>query len=253
VGFDQVSFAVPYLARVPILEGQREERAQRYRWFQIEHQGQRGWLREDFVTYEGDTSALDLPTDLYPSPMTLEQYWWVRGFNYPPDIDTSTFEHWGWDQGANTGEPVPCGPKGGLVVRSFQCRNCTPDRPSVLQHGLRLGDPRIFEDEGWGFGYGNFVIVRYLSDQLPESTQDALTARDFRGGHLFVMYAHLEKRQVEAGDELTRGQPIGTCGNTGNSEATHLHLEVRASRSENFSHWAALKDGLLDPVVLFRR
>jgi murein DD-endopeptidase MepM/ murein hydrolase activator NlpD len=52
---------------------------------------------------------------------------------------------------------------------------------------------------------------------------------------------------------LNGAATIGLCGNSGNSEATHLHLEIRASKSEQFTGWAALRQGLMTPGVLFKR
>lgn len=252
ITFARTGLFIERHTRLPLLEVQQELAGQHYRWFKVQYQGRDCWLREDLATYEGNTDPLGLPSDLYPAPLR-ENYWWVRGFNFPPYVDPSSVQHDGWDLGAPTGEPICGGPNGGLVVQSFQCAKCTPERPSTLMNGYSLGDARIFSDEGWGFGYGNFIIVRYLHDQLPNSTRDALAERGFPGGHLFVMYAHLERRLAEAGTTLTPGQQIATCGNTGNSEAAHLHLEVRASQDPQFTRWALIRSGVLDPVVLFKR
>lgn len=45
-----------------------------------------------------------------------------------------------------------------------------------------------------------------------------------------VVYLHLKKdgALVEVGDFVLPGDPIGLAGNTGNSEDTHLHIDVRA-------------------------
>lgn len=44
-----------------------------------------------------------------------------------------------------------------------------------------------------------------------------------------VVYLHLVKggADVKVGDQVLPGDPIGRAGNTGNSEATHLHIDVR--------------------------
>jgi hypothetical protein len=250
--FDRTGIVLERHSRYPILAVQQEQTGQKYRWFKLDAKGKQLWIREDLVTYEGDTTALGLPTDLYPAPMK-EKYWWVRGFNLAPNQDTSLVDHDGWDLGAAAGEPLYAGPNGGLVVKSFQCAKCTADRPSTLTQGYSLGDPSIFNDPGWGNGYGNYVIVRYTSDQLPKSTRDLLATKGFPGGAIFVMYAHMQTRMVEAGAVLTGGQQIGTCGNTGNSEAPHLHLEVRASKSPNFNEWYNIRSGIMDAVGLYKR
>jgi hypothetical protein len=238
--------------RYPLLDVQREMAGQNYRWFRVSAHGQQVWVREDLVTVEGDSSAFNLPTDLYPAPMN-EKYWWVRGYNMPPNKDNSLVDHDGWDLGAATGEPIWCGPNGGLVVKSFECVRCTPDRPSSKMHGFDIGAQAVVTDPGWGFGYGHYVIVGYTHDQLPPSTRSLLASKGFPGGAIFVMYAHLATRSVTEGHKLVGGQQIGTCGNSGNSEATHLHLEIRASSSPVFSQWFNIRGGVMDAVALFRR
>ena len=250
--FERTGVTLDRHSRWPILAVQPEQIGQKYRWFKLDAKGRQLWVREDLVSYDGDSTALGLPKDLYPAPMK-EQYWWVRGYNMPPFKDEGLVDHDGWDLGAANGEPMLAGPKGGLVVKSLQCQKCTADRPSTLMQGFSLGDSRIYTDEGWGNGYGNYIIVRYSSEQLPQSTRDLLVTRGFPGGAIFVMYGHLASRMVEQGMTLSGGQQIGTCGNTGNSEAPHLHLEIRASKDQNFSQWYNIRNGVMDPVALFKR
>jgi len=250
--FERTGITLERHTRHPILAVQREQAGQNYRWFKLDAKGRQLWIREDLVSHDGDTAALGLPTDLYPAPMK-ENYWWVRGYNMPPNKDQGLVDHDGWDLGAANGEPMLAGPNGGLVVKSFQCTKCTADRPSTLMQGFSLGDPSIFTDQGWGNGYGSHIIVRYTNDQLPKSTRDLLMTKGFPGGAIFVMYAHLNSRMVEQGVTLATGQQIGTCGNTGNSEAPHLHLEIRASKDANFSQWFNIRNGVMDPVALFKR
>jgi hypothetical protein len=44
---------------------------------------------------------------------------------------------------------------------------------------------------------------------------------------VYSVYCHLTDLAVQAGDAVTRGQPIGQLGSTGLSTGTHLHWEVR--------------------------
>lgn len=64
---------------------------------------------------------------------------------------------------------------------------------------------------GQGFGgYGNVVVVKH-------------------DNNLYSLYAHLNDRNVQRGTEIRKGQPVGTCGNTGASQGIHLHLEARTN------------------------
>ena len=235
--------------RLDVLDVAPEEGGGPLRWVRISQRGTEGWVREDLLSFRGAGSVARglVLAGLYPAPLGEGQYWWVRGFSGPQP------NHPGWDLGALQGEPVLAGPRGGLVIVSFQAVKATPNGPRTLDHGLSLGDARVFSDAGWGFGYGHYVIVRYDHALLPEITQQTLAARNMPGAHLAVMYAHLHQRDVEAGALLQAGQPIGQCGTTGNSEAPHVHLEVRATQDANEMRWARMARGLIEPEVLFNR
>ena len=57
-------------------------------------------------------------------------------------------------------------------------------------------------------GYGNLVVV------------------DIGNGYT-LLYAHLSRSSVKAGDVLQQGDLIGTAGCTGSCSGTHLHFELR--------------------------
>ncbi len=61
-------------------------------------------------------------------------------------------------------------------------------------------------------GYGNYTCVQHDSK-------------------LSTCYAHQSRIGVRVGQQVTKGQTIGLCGNTGNSTGPHLHFEVRIGGS----------------------
>ncbi len=259
---------IPSGANATVMEA-RTISGETLRWIRLSYQGQEGWTREDLLSFSGSCAAFGLATtsttpaviqptgaaatfpdytsaDLYPVPMA--RYRFVRGFQGPVP------QHNGVDYGGDTGEAMLAGPVGGLCVASVECTRCNvPGKPSTILQGLGLANSSVFSDPAWNFGYGHYVIIRYLNNQLPPSTRQTLANMGFPGGHIFAMHAHLSRRDARAGEVVEARQVIGACGDTGNSQGSHLHLELRASRSPNYTSWAALGSGLLDPLLMFRR
>ena len=77
------------------------------------------------------------------------------------------------------------------------------------------------------------IVVDGLPDN-PIGTQDG---RNICGNHVvirtengkFIFIAHLRKGSVrgKSGDYIKAGDPIGRCGNSGNSSAPHIHLHAQ--------------------------
>jgi murein DD-endopeptidase MepM/ murein hydrolase activator NlpD len=53
------------------------------------------------------------------------------------------------------------------------------------------------------------------------------------GERYLTIYAHLQEINVRRGQNLRRGEQLGTVGNTGWSTSPHLHYEVRVRADEN--------------------
>jgi hypothetical protein len=237
-----------YGEKVKILSAQPQV-GTAYKWAQVEAAAGRGWARTDYLSLSGDGSRFGLSKgDEYPAPMP--GYWWVRGQN-DVQANGTIDKHNGWDFGANPGQIIRCGPQGGQVVRLYNCTRCTPTKPNVLSQGLPLNSPVVLNDAAWGYGYGNAVLVRYTNNLLPASTRSRLVAQGLPGGHLFAIYAHMSMITVQLNQPLGANAQIGVIGNTGNSTATHLHLEVRASADPNDTMWGTMR--IFDPEILFLR
>ena len=243
-------FRLPFRAEATILDAKPSETTgDPFQWIKISYQGKEGWMREDFARLKGDFEAFGVGFgDQYPNP-TVDS-WWIRDFNLDPNF---TIVHHGWDHAGNIGEPILAGPLGGLVIKVAFCAQCGTSGASAVDRGFQLSSSSVLQNAGWNFGYGHYVIVRYLHDQLPISTQQKLAQQGKAGSHIFVMHAHLQKMSVQEGQSLQPLQEIGQMGNSGNSSGPHLHLEVRAHSNANEINWATMRGGLISPVILFKR
>ena len=105
------------------------------------------------------------------------------------------------------------------ISQEFGTKSSTsPYGHSGMDFNGNSGDPIFAASEGLvvystynGGGYGNLIGI-----QRPD-------------GVLF-WYAHLTKRLVDDGAWITAGQKIGTMGNSGASEGSHLHFEVAVGK-----------------------
>jgi murein DD-endopeptidase len=118
---------------------------------------------------------------------------------------------------------------------------------------VRIGpDRRLLHDDPKSntnyYGYGAEILavanarVASLKDGLPENSgttegsERKITIENVLGNYIvldlgdnhFAVYAHLQPGSisVKVGDKVTAGQPIARLGNSGNSDAPHLHFQV---------------------------
>lgn len=68
-------------------------------------------------------------------------------------------------------------------------------------------DGGVVESAGPSGGYGNKIVVNH-------------------GNGMKTIYAHLSSISVSSGQSVSKGDPLGIMGSTGNSTGIHLHFEV---------------------------
>ena len=83
------------------------------------------------------------------------------------------------------------------------------------------------------------AVVDDLAEQVPGASPVGLPLDQYAGNHViedigggnFVIYAHLQTGsvKVKAGDRLTTGQTLAAVGNTGNTDAPHLHFQLMST------------------------
>ena len=108
-----------------------------------------------------------------------------------------------------------------------------PDRRISSRFGYRK-DPftrRVRHHDGTDItaAYGSPVIATakgVVSFAGREAYYGNLVKID-HGNGIETWYAHLRKCGVQEGDEVNRGDEVGTLGNTGRTTGAHIHYEVR--------------------------
>jgi len=95
------------------------------------------------------------------------------------------------------------GPRWGRMHRGLD----QPARPGERIHAVKDGRV-LFAD--WYGGFGRLVLIEHADGVVSA-------------------YAHMSRFGVLEGDDVVRGQTVGTVGSTGFSTGPHLHLEFRVN------------------------
>jgi len=99
-------------------------------------------------------------------------------------------------------------PVKGYLTQDFHPGHYAIDIGAWKGKPIAAADDGFVIRAGWNnSGYGFMVIIDH-------------------GNGMKTLYAHLDDFRIEAGEAVTKGQVIGTMGNSGNTTGSHLHFEV---------------------------
>jgi len=231
------------------LQGASEADPDGYRWYTVKTPSGTGWIRGDMVIIGEDCLPFTFITEADltpPDPVVTSP---TKRFPLPANVDLNqgyNSQHRAYDLATDSGTPIAA-TTSGLVIRQINCVACedrsrpnfSPPCPSWM-----------FTSEEWGYGYGNFVVVRHNYEFMPPSMREHMDSKNLTNGFVYFLYAHLSMTNVKVGDVVKKGQSIGLTGNHGCSSAPHLHLEIRMGRDETIDgHW--LEQLSVNPNLIF--
>lgn len=230
-----------------VLFGASEPDAQGHRWYQVKVGARSGWVRDDLVELSAECAKLTFisPDEIRPDPAPPPP----PADRFPPPADVRINQgfsrsHPGLDLNTSVGTPLKT-PAEGIVIRRVTCPNCAGARPNIFPCA-----DAIFRSESWGFGYGNFLIIRHEYRHMAARLRDEMDRRGLRDAFAYVLYAHLSRLDVQLGDRLRPGAQFGLTGNHGCSSAPHLHFEVRIGRVDTIDgRWQ--QQTAIDPRIMF--
>jgi len=159
----------------------------------------------------GSTPTL-VPGRVWPSPdpaQAQDHYWLERPigpggqiyanawYPYGTDARGQYLPHHGADIVNEEGTPVLAVAEAEVVIAGTDAEQVVGPEPNF---------------------YGNLIVLRLL--------------RTYHDQPVFVLYGHLSEVDVQPGEIVQPGQPIGRVGMTGIALGPHLHIEVRVGQND---------------------
>ena len=76
-------------------------------------------------------------------------------------------------------------------------------------------------------GFGHHIVIQHPNAPLPEGGTDTL----------YSCYVHMDQVNVAEGQNVLKGEVIGTSGNTGTSTTPHLHFQIDRDSAPWHPYW----------------
>jgi hypothetical protein len=229
-----------------------------YRWAKTLFNGVAAYVREDLVILGDDcaklgmTSAVAVPASAPAVPATTGTLNQKQLLDSPLKVRYRVFQEFGDKKFGDAHKGIDLTtPNGGPSVQDapiinstkgtaylvVPCTRCTKEKPNFDSQGVKLWDSAAIRDIGWGYGFGNHIVMRYAWEDLPVNMRNEMTRQKLAGGYAYVVYAHLSRIDVTQDATVPEGAQLGLLGNTGNSTGEHLHLEVHISLEEKEQYY----------------
>ncbi len=124
-----------------------------------------------------------------------------------------------------------------LKVAGPSQRELSRSTGSTVEDFYSWGEPVLSPVEG---------DVQAIVDRFPDNPLGVKDADNPAGNHVvikaasdrYIFIAHLQKGSVKVkpGQHVTAGQELGKCGNSGNSDAPHVHMHLQDTLTLNQGH-----------------
>ena len=199
-----------------------------YTWYHLQASGRIGWAASEWLA-EGECPEF-VPTTggfgIVVSPNTgLGTPWMGQIMNCQREPCT----HYGVDVISGVYDSNLYSPWAGRVVQYNRCDGC----PEGDGNTFSAASPMA---EQYNFGYGATMIVEYAHADLSAQELANLASLGVAlqsGQSLYLMYTHLDRDLTDAenGEFLDQGDVAAVMDNSGNSEATHVHVEAAINES----------------------
>ncbi len=216
------------------LIGGSEPDPDKKRWYAIRLDQGSAWVRADLVTLSNPCAQFTFIDEseveaIEQEPTREERFALPTGAAISQGFHRN---HPGFDMASETGT-VLSAPADGVVIRQIPCTACKEGATNVFPTPGVGRCPQLDRRVDWGFGYGNFMILRFDYVDMPTPLRDEMDAHRLEGGFAYLLLAHLDSFAVSNGEEFIAGQKLGETGHTGCSSGPHLHFEVRIGNDEN--------------------